>query len=43
VLNLTFESMTGSTSSSTYIAESIDLWHDRLGHVNFASINDSNI
>ena len=27
-----------SSSDFTYIAESIDLWHGRLGHVNFSSI-----
>ena len=24
--------------NSVYIAESVDLWHGRLGHVNFASL-----
>ena len=36
VLNTTF--MNANTSSFAYIIESIDLWHGRLGHVNFASI-----
>ena len=30
--------MNANTSSSAYIIESIDLWHHRLGHVNFVSI-----
>ena len=36
VLNTTF--MNANTSSFAYIIESIDLWHGRLGHANFASI-----
>ena len=36
VLNTVF--MNANTSSSAYIIESIDMWHGRLGHVNFASI-----
>jgi len=38
VLNLTFETMNGNASTSAYIAESIDLWQGRIGHVSFASI-----
>ena len=30
--------MNANTSSFAYIIESIDMWHGRLGHVNFASI-----
>ena len=30
--------MNANTSSSAYIIESVDLWHGRLGHMNFASI-----
>ena len=36
VLNTAF--MNANVSSSAYITESIDLWHGRLGHANFASI-----
>jgi len=43
VLTLTSETLNQNASSSTYIAESVDLYHDRLGHVNYASINNSNI
>ena len=42
-LNLASETMNGNASSSVYIDEFVDLWDGRLGHVNFASINDSNI
>ena len=38
VLNLASETMNENPSNSAYIAESVDLWHGRLGHVNFASI-----
>jgi len=38
VLNLASEILNGNISSSTYIAEFVDLWHGRLGHVNYASI-----
>ncbi|TYK07993.1 ty1-copia retrotransposon protein [Cucumis melo var. makuwa] len=31
-------SMNANASSSAYLTESADLWHGRLGHVNFASI-----
>ncbi|KAA0026033.1 ty1-copia retrotransposon protein [Cucumis melo var. makuwa] len=31
-------SMNANASSSAYLIESADLWHGRLGHVNFASI-----
>ncbi|KAA0041580.1 ty1-copia retrotransposon protein [Cucumis melo var. makuwa] len=31
-------SMNANASSSTYLIESANLWHGRLGHVNFASI-----
>ena len=27
-----------TAANSVYIAESVDLWHGRLGHVNFASL-----
>ena len=30
--------MNANVSSSAYIVESVDLWHGKLGHVNFASI-----
>ena len=39
VLNVAFDAANGNASSSAYIAESVDLWHGRLGHVNYASIN----
>jgi len=38
VLNLTSETLNENASTSTYIAESVDLWYSGLGHVNFASI-----
>ena len=38
VLNLASETMNENASSSAYIAKFVDLWHCRLGHVNFASI-----
>jgi len=38
ILNLASETLNESASTSAYIAESINLWHGRLGHVNFASI-----
>ncbi|KAL0556827.1 hypothetical protein IC582_005344 [Cucumis melo] len=31
-------SMNANASSSAYMIESVNLWHGRLGHVNFASI-----
>ncbi|KAL0546105.1 hypothetical protein IC582_016010 [Cucumis melo] len=31
-------SMNANASSYTYVIESVNLWHGRLGHVNFASI-----
>ncbi|KAL4029933.1 hypothetical protein IC575_008161 [Cucumis melo] len=31
-------SMNSNPSSSAYVIESVNLWHGRLGHVNFASI-----
>ena len=31
------ENMNISSNSSAYIVESLDLWHDRLGHVNVAA------
>jgi len=38
VLNVASDVVNGN-ASSVYIAESVDLWHDRLGHINYASIN----
>jgi len=38
VLNLASETMNENASSSAYIAESFDMWHGRLGHVNLTSI-----
>jgi len=38
VLNLASKTLNRNASTSAYIAESVDLWHGRLGHVNFASI-----
>jgi len=38
VLNLTSETMNGNASSSAYIVESVNMWHDRLSHVNFSFI-----
>ena len=38
VLNLISKTLNGNAFTSTYIAVSVDLWHGRLGHVNFASI-----
>ena len=38
VLETNCENMNISTNSSAYIVESLDLWHDRLGHVNVAAI-----
>jgi len=38
VLNITSDNANEKPSSSAYIAESVDLWHSRLGHVNFASL-----
>ena len=39
VLNITFEITNDSSSSAfTYIVESVDVWHGRLGHVDIASI-----
>ena len=37
VLNVA--SVNGNAYSSAYFAESVDLWHSRLGCVNYASIN----
>ena len=37
VLVIDFENMNISSNSSAYIVESLDLWHDRLGHVNVAA------
>jgi len=39
VLNVASDAI-NENASSTYIAESIDLWHGRLRHVNHASINE---
>jgi len=39
ILNVASDVVNGNSSSSAYIAESVDLWHSRLGHVNYASIN----
>jgi len=39
VLNVTADAANGNASTSIYIAKSVDLWHGRLGHVNYASIN----
>lgn len=39
ILDVVCEKMNASAgTSSTYIVESLDLWHERLGHVNIASI-----
>jgi len=43
VLYFASKTRNGNASSPTFIGESVDLWHDRLDHVNFASINDSRI
>ena len=32
--------MNKETSFSTYIVDSINLWHERLGHVNFSCIKE---
>jgi len=39
VPNVASDVVNGNASTSTYIVESVDLWHGRLGHVNYASIN----
>jgi len=39
VLNVASNDVNGNASSSAYIAKSVDLWHSRLRHVNYASIN----
>ena len=39
VLNVAYDVINGNASSSAYIAESVDFWHSRLGHVNYALIN----
>ena len=38
VLETDCENMNISSNSSSYIVESFDLWHGRLGHVNVAAI-----
>ena len=38
VLNIAPNNANEKASSSSYIAKSVDLWHSRLGHVNFASL-----
>ena len=38
VLDANFDGMNNIGISSTYIVESLDLWHAILGHVNVASI-----
>ena len=38
VLNLASETMNENVFSTVYIAEFVDLWHGRLGHINFFSI-----
>jgi len=38
VLNVAYD-IINENASSVYIAESVDLWHGRLDHVNYASIN----
>ena len=40
ILNVASNDVNGNASSSAYIAESMDLWHSRLRHVNYASINN---
>ena len=37
-VNLASEIVNENVSSSAYIVESINLWHGRVGHVNFVSI-----
>jgi len=39
VLNIASDTVNGNASCSAYITESVNLWHNRLGHVNYASIN----
>ena len=39
VLNVASDAISGNASCSAYIAESVVLWHGRLGYVNYASIN----
>jgi len=38
VLNAAAQVNNETAINSAYIAESVDLWHGRLGHVNFASL-----
>ena len=38
VLNAVAQINNETAANSVYIAESVDLWHGRLGHVNFASL-----
>jgi hypothetical protein len=38
VLEASFDEINNIGIYSTYIVESLDLWHGRLGHVNVASI-----
>ena len=38
VLNVASDAV-NENASSAYIAESVDLWHSRLRHANYASIN----
>ncbi|KAH6783227.1 hypothetical protein C2S52_008186 [Perilla frutescens var. hirtella] len=38
ILNVVSELVNENSSASAYIVESIDIWHKRLGHDNFASI-----
>ena len=40
VLNVASDAVNGNASNSAYIVESVDLWHDRLGHVNYTSIDN---
>ena len=39
VLNVASDAVNGNASTFAYIDESVDLWHSRLGHVNYALIN----
>ncbi|RVW74433.1 Retrovirus-related Pol polyprotein from transposon TNT 1-94 [Vitis vinifera] len=41
--NVIASTINKSFMSSTYIVESCELWHSRLGHVNYRSIKDENI
>jgi len=38
-LKVASDAVTRNASAFAYIAESVDLWYGRLGHVNYASIN----